>query len=110
MNPNKIVWTTLITVFAVSLIAASVPVAEAARPDRRQVHQTNRIHQGKKNGELTKKETARLAAGQAKVQRQKKRARSDGYVTRNERRRIERTQDRQSRRIFRSKHNRRTRK
>lgn len=97
------------SIFALGLVLVSVGSADAARPDRRQARQSVRIHQGVKDGSLTKGETARLAAGQTKVQYQKKKARADGKVTRHERRRIERSQDRQSRRIFRTKHNQRSR-
>lgn len=98
-----------VSALTLGFTAATAVSVDAARPDRRQVRQTGRIHQGVQSGALTQKETKRLAHGQAKVQRQKRRARADGQVTRQERRRIERSQDRQSRRVFRAKHNGRTR-
>ena len=109
MHLKTLITMTSTSLFTLGLVLASSGPVEAARPDRRQTRQTARIHQGAKSGSLTKGETARLAAGQAKVQYQKKKARADGKVTRSERRRIERSQDRQSRRIFRTKHNQRTR-
>jgi hypothetical protein len=59
------------------------------------------------SGQLTRGERARLNAGQRHVYRMERRAGRDGVFTRHERMRIERAEDRQSRRIYRLKHNRR---
>jgi len=76
---------------------------------RRQVNQGRRIGQGIKSGQLTKKEVKKLAGGQKRVVVAKKTARSDGKVTLKERKRLHTIQNKQSKRIYRAKHNRRKR-
>jgi hypothetical protein len=75
------------------------------RIDRREVRQHERIHQGVRSGELTRGEAMRLRAGQRHVNRMEWRAKSDGVVTFRERARIGHVQNRQSRAIYRFKHN-----
>lgn len=72
---------------------------DASRIDRRQQSQQARIDSGVKSGELTKREAAQLQDGQRRIQRMEDQARADGKVTREERERIERAQDEQSRAI-----------
>jgi hypothetical protein len=74
------------------------------RIDARQANQDRRIEQGEKSGALNAKEAARLEKGQARVQKMENRAAADGKVTARERARIEHAQDKQSRRIYREKH------
>lgn len=99
----------------IQLIAAaiatviSVPVfAQASTPgiDQRQANQERRIDQGVASGELNARETARLDRGQNRVDNMENRAKSDGVVTRGERANIRAAQDRQSKRIYRQKHDR----
>ena len=75
-----------------------------ARIDQRQANQERRIEQGEKSGALTRKEAARLEKGQAHVQKMEGKAVADGKVTKKERARIEKAQDKQSRHIYREKH------
>lgn len=87
----------------------SVPVfAQANTPgiDQRQANQERRIDQGVASGELNARETARLDRGQQRVDNIENRAKSDGVVTRGERAKIHAVQDRQSKRIYRQKHDR----
>ena len=79
------------------------------RIERREWRQEQRIRQGWQSGELRRGERARLRAGQRRIDRMEWRAARDGRFSGMERRRIDRAQDRQSRRIYRLKHNRRTR-
>jgi hypothetical protein len=79
--------------------------AGTRRIDRREALQRGRIVEGRRSGQLTRREIARLNAGQRQVHRMERRAEADGFVTRGERRRIERIQDRESRAIRRLKHN-----
>lgn len=79
------------------------------RVQKRQFNQGKRIGHGLRNGELTKKEAKRLAKGQYKVQKYKKKAKKDGKITLKERARMEKMQNRQSRRIYKAKHNDRSR-
>jgi hypothetical protein len=92
---------------AVAILAVTASFASAATPriDRREVRQHARIQQGVRSGELTRGEAHRLRAGQAHVRRMERRAKSDGVVTQRERARIGHAQNRQSRRIYRLKHN-----
>jgi hypothetical protein len=100
---------TIAALTAALLIAGTAfsPVATAAgtpRADQRQENQAQRIRQGVASGELTARETKRLVKGQRHVNRLERGAKADGDVTGAERLRIEKAQDRQSRRIYRQKH------
>lgn len=90
-------------------LISSAAIAGTPRIDRREALQRARIAEGRRSGDLTRGELARLNAGQRRVHRMERRASADGAITRAERRRIERAQDRQSRAIFRLKHNARQR-
>lgn len=96
------------TLLAAALLAATTTLAAAQTNtpgiDARQANQQQRIDQGVKSGQLNQKEAARLQKGQANVQKMEDKAKSDGVVTKGERARITAAQDRQSRRIFKQKH------
>ena len=110
----------LLTLLAgTSLAATSTPPARTPgktvakstpRIDRREVRQHARIHQGVKSGELTRPEARNLRKGQRHVHRMENRAKADGKVTPAERARITTAQNHQSNKIYRKKHNARTRK
>jgi hypothetical protein len=72
--------------------------------DARQQHQRERIVNGVRSGELTARETRRLAAGQVHLNRVERRAEADGVVTARERARLQHEANQQSRRIHRQKH------
>ena len=72
---------------------------------QRNINQQTRIQNGVKSGALTGRETGRLEAGQARADRRESHAAADGRVGAAEERRIRRSENRQSRRIFRKKHN-----
>ena len=82
-----------------------IDVALAGGVGKRQVRQQERILQGIETGELTRAEAGCLKREQRHIQRQKRTAWSDGELTRQERLRLERKQDRASRHIYRAKHN-----
>src|SRR6266850_535022 len=71
---------------------------------QRDVNQQRRIEQGVASGELTNREAARLERGQARDNAAQARAGADGNVGPNEQRRLQRQENRQSRRIYREKH------
>ncbi|MBI4852352.1 MAG: hypothetical protein HY819_11200 [Acidobacteria bacterium] len=71
---------------------------------KRQKNQQERIADGVKDGELTKKEAAKLEAREAKIQQDKKEAKADGKVTKKEKAKLDREQDRASRKIYKQKH------
>jgi len=93
---------------AASTLPALAQTQSTPRIDQRQANQQQRIEQGKKSGQLTKKEAARLEKGQARVQKMEDKAVADGKVTKKERRKIEHAQDVQSRRIYKQKHDNQT--
>jgi hypothetical protein len=93
-------------VLAAVLVALAAPLAAAhpvtPRVDRREARQEARIHVGVRSGKVSLREARRLQAGQRRIRRMEAIAKSDGVVTPRERVRLERAQDRQSRRIARA--------
>lgn len=90
---------TLVLSLGLSALAQQTPSV-----DRREHRQQRRIRHGVKSGELTRREAARLEAGQARTRRMERRAKADGTVTRRERARLQHRENRTSRRIYRQKH------
>lgn len=91
-----------------AVIAIAIPTfsqAQTYRSEAREHRQEHRIYRGAVRGELSPHEARRLAQQQRRIDRAKQRAGRDGYVTRNERHRVERMQDRASRNIYRKTHN-----
>ena len=72
---------------------------------QRNINQQSRIEQGVQNGSLSNKEVSNLERGQARINRTEARAGADGHVGANEQTRIQNKENRQSRKIFREKHN-----
>jgi len=95
---------------APGLAAAQTPAPKdpAATPgvDKRQDNQQKRIDQGVQSGQLNEKEAARMDKGQARVEKIEDKAKSDGVVTKDERRRLHHAQNNESQRIHRQKHDR----
>jgi hypothetical protein len=71
---------------------------------QRNINQDKRIEQGVQNGSLTNHEVARLERGQARAHAKEAAAGADGHVGKHEQRSIQRTENRDSRRIHRQKH------
>jgi hypothetical protein len=91
------------------VIAGTMPVlADSGRSQAREWRQYERIYRGAARGDLTARELRNLAQQQRRIDRAQARAADDGYITRGERRRIERMQDRASRNIRRKNNNGRT--
>ncbi len=86
-------------VFAQTTTQATMP-----RVDKREDKQQARIDQGVASGQLNQKETARLEKGQARVNQAEANAKADGTVMRSEWKKLDRMQDKQSRRIKHQKH------
>jgi hypothetical protein len=82
--------------------------ASATTIDQRQFRQHVRIGMATRHGQLTRGEHLRLRAGQMRVRHMERRARRDGHLSMAERRMLQRRLDRQSVRIHRMAHNRRT--
>lgn len=80
-----------------------------ASVNRRQNRQQNRIGQGVRSGELTRRETYGLSREQYQIRREERRYRADGEFTRRERAELQRELNQASRHIHRAKHNERDR-
>jgi uncharacterized membrane protein YebE (DUF533 family) len=96
---------------AILAAAAALPVAAQVNTphvDQREANQQARIQQGAQSGELTSREATNLEKGQAHVEKMEDKAKADGKVTPKERARLTKAQDKQSRKIYRKKHNART--
>jgi len=104
--------------FAVGLVCSAAlaqdpqtkPANQTPVVDKREQVQKQRIKQGVKSGELTKKETRRLAAEQKKIKHDEAKAKADGKVTPRERRKLKREENRASKDIYRQKHDAQKRK
>lgn len=90
-------------VMAANLICVSQ--AEARRVDNRQNRQNGRIQQGAGSGSLTWREQRNLQHDQNRIARREARFQADGNYTLGEKYRIEKAQDRESKEIYRKKHN-----
>ena len=75
----------------------------------RQAHQRHRIGQGIRSGELTRAETRRVAETQRDIRQLERAYKSDGKLTRAERRDLHHEQNQASRQIYRQKHDDQTR-
>jgi hypothetical protein len=96
---------------AIAVLCIFVPVVAFAqmstpRVDQREFRQEARIQQGVASGSLTRQEAMRLERGQQHVANMEVRAKSDGVVTNQERRRLHQAQEVQSRHISNQKHDR----
>ena len=79
------------------------------RVDARQARQANRIRDGVRSGDLTRREASALRGQQRGIRQMERHARADGRVTPRESRRLERAQDRASRSISHQRHDRQQR-
>ena len=90
---------------AVSALFAQLTLAQnTADIVQRNANQQERIEQGLQSGQLTTKEAAKLEKGEARVEKIEQRAEANGKLTDAERRRIEQAQNKESREIYREKH------
>ncbi len=72
---------------------------------QRNVNQQQRIQNGMDKGSLTSREAGSLERGQARVNGREANAAANGHVGAAEQRGIQRSENRQSRRVYRKKHN-----
>ena len=79
----------------------TAPKSEIEKRDR---EQQKRIGEGIENGSLNSREAAKLETKDAKIQRQERKVRADGQVTPQEKARINREQNKESKAIYRQKH------
>ncbi|OSY88439.1 hypothetical protein WH52_06700 [Tenacibaculum holothuriorum] len=95
----------LVIGFAFSGIAYS----QTPKVDKRQNKQRTRIVNGVKSGELTAKETKQLAQQQSNIRKMERKAKRDGVVTKKEKVKLQKAQNKASRNIKRKKNNNRSR-
>jgi hypothetical protein len=100
---------------AATLLVASTTVVSAhdygygtSGIDARRAWEQRRINNGVRSGQLTWREYRYLEREQARIARDERRAKADGYVSPSERYRLTRELDQASRDIHRLKHNDRT--
>lgn len=75
--------------------------------NRREQNQQNRIANGIKNGSVTPKEATKLEKGEARLEAHEKRdmAKNNGHLTKPEQAQLNRQANRESKKIYRAKHN-----
>ncbi len=95
---------------AALIVATALPAFAHPHPgtrvDARQRAQHQRMVQGWRQGDLTRIEARRLVRGQRQIRRVERRMLSDGHLGMRERMRLHRLQNRESRTIYRLRHNR----
>ncbi len=101
--------------FATGALMAQAPAPtptqkREARETQRDINQQKRIQQGEKSGQLTPKEAGKLERQEGRVDRAEAKADANGHVSKKEAAHINRMQNRESKRIYRKKHNDRTTK
>ena len=101
---RKIISIMLTGAFALGLSVVSM--ANTPVINRRLDEQRERINQGIRSGELTRREADRLESQEARIRTNLRYDRLDGHVGPCERAQLERELNRTSRNIYRDKHNR----
>lgn len=74
------------------------------RIDRREYTQEQRIQQGVRSGEITRREYRQLEVEQARIREMERQAQRDGHIDRREAAAIDRAQDNARRHIWQEKH------
>jgi len=111
MKANYIATATLIAVLGLGM-APVQSNAQTAHPrphevNKRLEHQSSRIHQGVKSGELTRREAKNVRLADARIHYQEHRDRilHNGHLTKGETRRLNHELNHESKVIYRDKHN-----
>jgi hypothetical protein len=104
---KKIVSCLFATVFVLGSAAVTFAGQRGINP--REHREQQRINQGIRSGELTRREARRLEAGLARIRVDERFARSDGNLTPRERARLQRELNHESHAIYRQKHDRQDR-
>ncbi|WP_198674795.1 hypothetical protein [Rhodoferax ferrireducens] len=99
---------TLITALVLAASGAAFAQTTTATPrlDQRQANQEKRIEQGVASGQLNKREALRLEKREAKLEADKQTVKADGIVTVQERKQLNREASRDSKAVYRQKHDR----
>jgi hypothetical protein len=93
----------------ISGVAAAQPGTRDPGVNHRQYHQSQRIGQGVRSGELTRSEAQSLRQGRRDIRQQEHAYKADGVMTGAERRDLHQDLNAQSRAIYQDKHNDETR-
>ncbi|HTI39842.1 MAG TPA: hypothetical protein VL484_19935 [Vicinamibacterales bacterium] len=92
----------------VTMIGCTPALAAGRNINKRQARQQNRIYQGIASGSLTRQEAARLERQEGRIDVREARDRRNGLSPR-ERTQLERSLNRESRQIYRQKHDKQNR-
>lgn len=97
--------------FATGALMAQTPAPtrtqkREARETQRDINQQKRIEQGEKSGQLTPKEAGRMEKQEGRIDKAEAKADANGHVSKKEAAHINRMQNRESKRIYRNKHDR----
>ncbi len=114
MIAKKLILMATLTLMPAALFAQNnipTPGRRDYNINQRKFDQQRRIANGIRSGQLTARETSHLERQEAGINREERgmRAQDNGHLTRQDRRTIHRQQNRESRRIYRDKHNARVR-
>jgi len=106
LTKNLIVGATLAIATLGAFAQATAPATAPATPrvDAREAKQQGRIDAGVASGQLTAKETNRLDKQQARIVAAETTAKSDGTVTKSERKHLNHMQNNASHNIYHQKH------
>ncbi len=98
-----------VAMLAIFLTAGAFSQTKTPVVDKREKIQQKRIEQGVKSGELTKGEVRRLERQEGRIKAAELNVKADGKVTGRERAKLQHMQNKESKRIYRAKHNKRVR-
>jgi hypothetical protein len=95
----------IVSLFIAAVFVLGVTTVSMAGINHREYREQQRINQGIRSGELTRREATRLEAGLARIRTNERFARmSGGGISPRERARLDRELNRESRGIYRQKH------
>ena len=106
---NLLTKTTLTVMLSTLVISAAAAGTRDPGVNKRQHRQHERIVDGVKSGELTHREARSLRTEQRAIKAEEAEFKSDGVLTRGERRELHRDLNESSRDIYREKHDAKTR-
>ena len=108
MNIQRVFSASLVFGMVGATLLLSAQDANAGTHDpgvnERQEKQQHRIDQGVKNGELTKREARHLETRQRHIDKTEQRFKADGDLTKTERAKLHKMEDKSSQAIYRQKH------
>jgi Ni/Co efflux regulator RcnB len=99
----------LLTIIALGIFGVVAFGQITPGADKRQKNQKHRVKTGVKSGEITKREAKSIKHSTKSAKRYEAKAKSDGKVTWKERARLQHKENKSSRKIYRTKHNKRDR-